>query len=79
MYFFRNVVNIALKETGKIISKADVQPPQRINRLNRDSSQLRGDEEVERKDKNSNFSLFNERPIPKKHWKQKIPFWSDQS
>ena len=29
-------------------------------------SQLRGDEEVEAKDKNSYFSLFNERPIPEK-------------
>jgi len=29
-------------------------------------SQLRGDEEVEAKDKNSHFSLFNKRPIPEK-------------
>ena len=29
-------------------------------------SQLRGDEEVEVKNKNSHFSSFNERPIPEK-------------
>ena len=29
-------------------------------------SQLRGDEEVEAKDKISHFSLFNKRPIPEK-------------
>ena len=29
-------------------------------------SQIRGDEEVEAKDKKSHFSLFNIRPIPEK-------------